>query len=222
MWKWIKEAFKPAQKSTVSIPEPKYDDNLRMVRGSLKWYGYLWDQAQLREDPKNKRMIENAVLKIKSRPTRYKEVALRTGVPWWVIACLHVREANGDFNCILHNGEQIIGDNVKTKLIPQGRGPFATWEEAAIDALSIEQLPVRWSIEETLMFMERYNGTGYLKYHPEVLSPYLWSGTTLYSGHGKYVSDGKFSINAVELQCGTAAMIKSLGNMIQLTRVQYK
>ena len=180
------------------------------MHGSLEWYGQLWDNAELTDDLDDRRRLNRAVKKIQEHQMRYQMVERKAHVPWWVIAVIHMREADCDFRSILHNGERIIGTGEKTRLVPKARGPFATWEEAAVDALNIIRKPEHWTIERTLQFLEKYNGTGYLRYHPETLSPYLWACTTLYSGFGKYVADGKFDPRARELQCGVVAMIIKL------------
>lgn len=207
MWKWIKEVFTPKPKPRVETPAPKYDDSIKLIRGSLKWYAHLWDTCELRTDNLNISRNEYAVNKLNKNSARYKELGLRIKIPWWVIGCVHMMEAGGNFQGCFHNGEAIIGTGRKTTLVPKGRGPFATWEESVVDALQLVEVPKTWTIESALMFFEKYNGTGYLKYHPEVLSPYLWSGTMHYE-KGKYVSDGKFDKYAVSKHSGCAAMIK--------------
>ena len=63
---------------------------------------------------------------------------------------------------------------------------------------------------ETQVFRPRtHNGLGYLKYHKNVLSPYLWSGTQHYT-KGKYIADGKFSSTTVDKQLGTCAILKRM------------
>ena len=65
-----------------------------------------------------------------------------------------------------------------------------------------------WSnLDSMLQNIETYNGLGYQRYHKSVPSPYLWSGTTIYT-RGKYVSDKKWSSMAVSKQLGVAAMLK--------------
>lgn len=64
-----------------------------------------------------------------------------------------------------------------------------------------------WRIIEILDRMERYNGTGYRRHHPDVPSPYLWSGAQHYK-QGKYVADGKWSDTAVSKQVGGAVLLK--------------
>ena len=98
-----------------------------------------------------------------------------------------------------------------------GTPPF-TWETSAADALRYDSLhTVRWSsLDATLYACERYNGLGYLRHHPQVPTPYLWSHTTLYT-RGKYVADGKWSSTAVSAQTGIAAIWKRLEAKRQLT-----
>jgi lysozyme family protein len=76
----------------------------------------------------------------------------------------------------------------KTKLVPAGRGPFATWEDAATDALKLKGLHkiTDWSIERMGYEGERFNGLGYVG--KGVNSAYLWAGSTLEQS-GKYVAD---------------------------------
>jgi lysozyme family protein len=45
-----------------------------------------------------------------------------------------------------------------------------------------------WSLAGLLYRLEAYNGFGYRKHHPEVLTPYLWSFSSTTAG--KYVQDG--------------------------------
>ena len=207
VWYWIKSLF---QKDAIVIPHPKYDGELKMVRGSLEWYAYLWDRCQLRVDSESKQKIATAVSKISRHRTRYQIVEKICGVPWWVIGVIHMRESACDFTGVLHNGEKIIGTGKKTSLVPKDRGPFDTWEASALDAFKDRQKPAIWTIENALQFLEIYNGTGYIRFHPETLSPYIWSCTNLYSGYGKYVADGRYDSSAKEEQCGCAAMIKGL------------
>jgi lysozyme family protein len=47
-----------------------------------------------------------------------------------------------------------------------------------------------WSTPAVLHRLEGFNGYGYRKFHPNVPSPYLWSGSNHYT-RGKYIADGK-------------------------------
>lgn len=152
--------------------------------------------------------INAQAAKIISNRSRYEAVSKATGVPWDVIGVIHYRESSGDFAGVLHNGDRIIGTGKLTVKVPKGRGPFATWEEAAIDAL-VNTPPYAaksddWSISGTLDILERYNGLGYrMRGLP---SPYLWAGTDQYV-KGKFVADGKFDPNHVDKQLGTAPIL---------------
>lgn len=152
---------------------------------------------------------------IASRP-RYEVVAKATGVPWDVIGVIHYRESSNDFRGVLHNGQRIIGAGKKTTLVPKGRGPFSTWEEAAIDALAnCHPYLARnkdWSIGATLDKFEAYNGLGYR--NKGLPSPYLWAGTDQYA-KGKYVADGKFDPNHVDTQLGVAPILMKIRQTAQ-------
>lgn len=91
--------------------------------------------------------------------------------------------------------------------MPAGRGPFRSWEEAAIDAL-VNCAPHAarnkdWSPGGTLTKLEEYNGLGYAaRGRP---SPYIWAGTDQYKS-GKYVRDGVYDPNVVDSQPGCARL----------------
>lgn len=149
--------------------------------------------------------------KLVGNRARYLAVAKQSGVPWFVIAVIHQRESSGSFAGVLHNGQKIIGTGRKTTLVPKGRGPFASWEEAAIDAL-VNCAPYAarntdWSVGGTLALLERYNGLGY--YNRGLPSPYVWAGTDQYV-KGKYIADGKFDPNHVDTQLGCAALLMAM------------
>lgn len=163
-----------------------------------------WNKAKFTRSTQ----IEAQAAKIRANRSRYEAVSDKTGVPWDVIAVIHYRESSNNFGGVLHNGEHIIGTGRKTTLVPKGRGPFTTWEDAAIDAL-VNCAPYAarnkdWSIGKTLDLLEAYNGLGYRK--KGLPSPYLWAGTDQYE-RGKYVADGKFDPNVVDKQLGTAALL---------------
>jgi len=154
-------------------------------------------------------VFETVANRIRANKARYQAVSAKTGVPWEVIGVIHEREASLNFNTYLGNGEPL---SRKTRLVPRGRGPFATWEEGAIDALV--NAPPRaasnkdWSIGGTLEIIEKYNGLGYAG--KGIPSPYVWAGTDQYS-HGKYVADGVFDPNYIDTQLGCAGLLKFLG-----------
>lgn len=153
-----------------------------------------------------------AVETILENKNKYINVARQFNMPWEVVGAIHSLEGSLGFNKCLHNGERIIGTGRKTRLVPKGRGPFDTWEDAAIDALEMKRriMPANWTVGNTLDFLERYNGLGYRRWHKDVNSPYLWSGTSYYT-KGKYVSDGKWSSRAVSKQVGAVPLLINLG-----------
>jgi lysozyme family protein len=153
--------------------------------------------------------LDATARKLLDAKPRYQAVEKTTTVPWVVIAVIHERESGADFHCVLHNGERIIDTGRKTTLVPKGRGPFATWEAAAEDALALDRLTKvkDWSIEHTCYMLELYNGFGYRAHH--INSPYLWAGSSNYV-HGKFVRDGVFDSSAVDRQLGCMPLIKTM------------
>lgn len=156
-----------------------------------------------------KAKVAEAIATVAAGRARYEEIEARTGVPWWFIGALHYRESTCDFMGVLHNGEEILGTGRRTTDAPAGRGPFQTWEEAALDALRLKGLHKikDWTMERALFEGERYNGWGYRG--KGVPSAYLWSGTSVYAG-GKYVADGKWSASARDKQMGIAPIMAAL------------
>jgi len=143
---------------------------------------------------------------------RYEAVAKETGFHWCVVAVIHSLESNQNFTTHLHNGDPLTARTVQ---VPAGRplkgNPPFTWQESAIDALKGYSAPE--GLEDTLDFLERYNGLGYrtgagVNTTPPKTSPYLWSGTDQYV-KGKYVADGAFDGNAVSQQIGAVLLLKT-------------
>src|SRR4029077_2040282 len=62
--------------------------------------------------------------------SRYQAVAAQTEVPWPVIAVIHERECSQDWTGSLAQGDP--WDRISVH-VPAGRGPFKSWEEAAIE-----------------------------------------------------------------------------------------
>lgn len=169
-----------------------------------------WERAMIR--PEKAREVSRIVERIAASRSRYDEVERKTGVPHHVIASLHNMEASGSFRLHLHEGSPLTG---RTKYVPKGRPvwgkPPFRWEDSAVDALFYDHMEkVEWSsLGKSLYACEAYNGTGYLRFHPDVPTPYLWSGTTVYI-RGKYVADGKWDRYAVSRQVGVAAIWKRM------------
>ena len=96
-----------------------------------------------------------------------------------MIAAIHERESSQNWFASLAQGDPWNRVSVH---VPAGRGPFKSWEEAAIDALAhCAPYAARnrdWSVGGTLTMLEQYNGLGYAA--RGVPSPYLWAGTDQY------------------------------------------
>lgn len=183
-----------------------------MKIGSLEWYAMIWDSCHLSLNNASIVNLKYAKqMALKYQNTQYQPVSDATGVPWYVVAGIHMREASFNFRGCLLNGEKIIGTNNKTSIVPKGRGPYKTWVDSAIDALNFRQLNLvtDWSLENTLRICEAYNGRGYLLFHQDVKSPYLWACTDQYSC-GLYDSDGDFDPDIMDSGCGIAALLKTL------------
>lgn len=182
-----------------------------MKKGSLPWYAHNYQYCIL--DAGREKQVEFVCKRALANKGVYQDVKTRTGVPMWLVAAIHNLEANADFKAVLHNGEKIIGTGAKTKLVPKGRGPFKTWQEAAIDALIYDGLNnfKAWPIEVCLKVAEQYNGLGYMQHHKMENSPYVWACTSMNDGTGKYKSDGKWSEDMPsESQVGVAAFFKGM------------
>lgn len=164
-----------------------------------------WNRAKI--VPALLSQVERASKKLLAAKDRYEMVEVKTNMPWWIIAVIHWRECTADFRRSLAQGDSWRIESVH---IPKGRGPFSSWEEAAIDALTkCPPFIARnedWSIENALTVLEKYNGLGYAKHN--MPSPYLWAMTNQYL-RGKYVSDGIYDPTTVDKQIGCAAILKT-------------
>jgi lysozyme family protein len=145
---------------------------------------------------------------------RYQRVQTGCGVPWWFVAVVHIREADGSFKAQLSQGDPLGQVSVH---VPAGRGPFldhpgatwSAWERGCFDALidcapHAANNPDR-SLAGWLLYLELYNGLGYAGMGKP--SPYLWSGTDQYVS-GKYVRDHDYEADVVDTQPGCAALLK--------------
>lgn len=163
-----------------------------------------WRRASITPDRKTEVML--VARRLVSNKARYQAVEKRTGVPWFIIACLHEREASGSFKAQLGQGDPL--NHVSTHE-PKGRGPFKTWEDGAYDALvncgPYASRNKDWTIGGALTLTEEYNGLGPETYH-HIPSGYVWGATNI-EERGKYVSDGQWSGSTWDTQIGVAALI---------------
>lgn len=137
----------------------------------------------------------------------------RSTVPWWFIGAIHYRESNFSFARHIHNGDPLSArtTNVPANRPLSGNPPF-TFEDSVSDIIEYKSLNKETSwhlVTRTLWLFEKYNGFGYIKYHNDVMSPYIWGGTDKYVSGG-YASDGKFKEFYVSKQIGCAPIVKTL------------
>jgi lysozyme family protein len=199
------------------MAEPKFAD-------LSSEYWKLFSECQVR--PEKLADVRQVVNTITTNRGRYEAATATMTTPWWFVALIHAMESSLRFDRHLHNGDRLTG---RTTHYPPGRpyanpradpaqGPSATnpytWEESADDILRAKRLHTwtDWTIRAALYKLEQYNGWGYRKYHPGVLSPYLWSYTNHYT-KGKYVADGKWNADAVSRQPGAAAILRVMVDM---------
>ena len=168
-------------------------------------YANLWRTAMLKGGA-DAAQAETFAGKIIAAEQRYRAVQASTGVPWYFIGALHMRESGCNFAGVLHNGDRIIGTGGLTTRVPAGRGPFATWEESAVDALKLKDMHrvQSWSVARMLFQAEVFNGVGYVS--RGINSPYVWAGTN-HEQLGKFTSDHNFDEDAEDTQLGVAAVL---------------
>lgn len=159
-----------------------------------------WDEATL----VRRAQLTAQARKIVAAKGRYAAVAQATGVPWYWIGPTHVRESDMDWGASLAQGDPWRRVSVHK---PAGRGPFASWEAAAIDALQLDGLTrvIDWRLEKLLYYWELYNGFGPRNHG--VPSSYVWAGTSIQKP-GKYVRDGVWSSTTTDMQPGCAGILK--------------
>jgi lysozyme family protein len=166
-----------------------------------------WQNAKLTREAEFTRPAKVAV----ANKGRYLAIARSAGMPdiaWVFIAVSHYRESSQDFSTNLAQGDPWNRVSVH---VPAGRGPFKSFEDAAVDAL-VRCSPYAaklkdWSIGGMLTNLERFNGLGYAARNK--VSAYIWSGTDQYE-KGKFIADGVFDPNKVDAQLGVAGLILTM------------
>lgn len=172
-----------------------------------KWpvYARQWDSMKI--VPDRARTVAAVARRLHASKARYVKIQSATNVPWYMVAVIHERESGQNWSRSLAQGDR--WDRVSTH-VPRGRGPFNSWEAAAVDALAtlkgLHRI-IDWRLEKVLYQLERYNGWGY--FWRGLASPYLWGATTVQQ-RGKYVADGQFSATAWDTQLGCAALIRAM------------
>ena len=156
----------------------------------------------------------------------YDPVATMTGVPWWVVACLHHMECDANPAGGIDNGDPW---NKATVHVPAHRGPYASFEAEAVDALLQYQKPENWGVHLTgrnwndpgwvFWFLESWNGFGARQDRGGQTTPphapaYLYNGAEM--NHvplylkGKDTSDFHFDPEARSSQVGCFAFMLAL------------
>lgn len=169
-------------------------------------------------DPAYQNKISSTAQSIESYKGKYQAVSTALAakwkiIPWEVIGAIHEREGSLNFNTCLHNGDPL---NKVTTHVPKWLGPFGSWENAAIDALSRERYIEGMEtnsvagLARIAEFSERYNWLGYRKKNR--VSPYVWSGASFYTGW-RYVADGKFSATSKDSRPGVMPVVMQLAKM---------
>lgn len=163
-----------------------------------------WSKAKLTRGPEFVKPAQKAVANKQS----YLAIQRRTGVHWVFVAVTHYRESSQDFTKNLGQGDPW---NKVSVHVPAGRGPFASFEDAAVDALvncaPKAALNKDWSIGAMLTLLERYNGLAYANAGRP--SPYIWSGTDQYT-IGKVIVDHGPIEPVVDKQLGCAGLILAM------------
>lgn len=175
-----------------------------------------WSRAKLTRGSDFKPVA--AFLVAPAAKARYLEISKATGVPWFVVAVIHEREASQRWDRQLAQGDPL---NQISTHVPKGRGPFLNHSydpplqdafyrgalDALIDCPPYAAINQDWSIGGMLALLERYNGLGY--FNRCLPSPYIWSGTDQYT-KGKYIRDGVFDPNEVDKQLGCAGLLMAM------------
>lgn len=155
--------------------------------------------------------IQKAAGRVLAGKQRYENVAGSVGkIPWYVVGVINELESTSRFTTHLHNGDPLTS---RTVHVPKGRPksghPPFTWEESAIDALTMQgyNTATDWRLSRILWRLEGYNGWGTRKHG--IFTPYLWSGSQHHS-KGKYVADGHWDPDAKSSQVGCAVILAAL------------
>jgi len=176
-----------------------------------KWpvYADQWNRMVIK--PARYAELEQDARRIIAHKDRYLKIQEATGVPWYLVGLIHLREADGDFSAYLGNGDPL---SHPTRHVPKNRGPFPSFEAGAIDALKLDKLSDvhDWRLEKMLYYSELFNGTGYdMRGLP---APYVWGGTNI-QRPGKYVKDGPggWRANVWDTQPGVAPVLQIISKL---------
>lgn len=177
-------------------------------------YEYLYSICTI--NPGKQAELTAVCKKIIANKKKYQAVEDKINTPWYFVAAIHLREASLNFNTYLGNGDPL---NKKSVHVPKNRGPFNSWEEGAIDALTLEGYAHKtdWSLGTTFKRLEMYNGAGYRTGRmqgtlPLNASPYIYSYTPFYI-KGRSIEDHSWYPDSVDDNAGCMAILKQLEHM---------
>jgi lysozyme family protein len=182
------------------------------MRYSEIWprYAKYWDAMKVSAEWQHN-FVADANYAIAHKVT-YLVIAEKTGVPWPMLACMHRRESDGDFNTYFGNGQPL---SRRTTEEPLNRGPFTgpnAFVNGALDAIKIEGwgTVLDWRLEKQLYYMLLFNGVGSeLWGHP---SSYVWGGTSIQQP-GKWVRDHVWSSTTWDPQPGAAPLLQTISHL---------
>lgn len=210
-------ATRPADLPASGHYDGWYPDKIRQE------YAYNWDRCVVGKEWTP--LVEKYVAKYKANKHIYQQISALTPnkIPPRVIAVIHMKESSMDFETHLHNGDSLARRTVQVPAgmpkAPPSNGKRYTFIESALDALKHDGLfDVKdWSIGNTHLILEKYNGRGYRtgagrNTIPKNSSPYTYSGTQFYIS-GQYVKDGKFSPTTKAKNLGCMAFLKALDSI---------
>lgn len=164
--------------------------------------------------------VERTAKRLLGNKALYRAVSEATGVPILWMAASFEREASSDFRRSPAQGDYWNRVSVH---VPKGRGPFKSWEAAAIDAYKLKNMhkvgAANWTWELMCFYGELFNGFGYRDYH-NMPTPYLWAGTDQQQ-RGKYVEDGKFDTRHFDTQLGIVPMMMRMQALDPTLAVPY-
>lgn len=178
-----------------------------------QYYKSLWDGLQATAS--RRKEAETFAKAILGNKRRYQRIEASTGVPWHFVALAHYRESTLNFNKNLCNGQPL---NMRTTIVPKGRGPYKDFEESAYDALvRIKGYSAKmdWSLGPYMYRIEGYNGYGYHNptqngvQYPSIPSPYLVGGSNKQK-RGKYTRDHYYDPTHWDTQLGVITLLKVL------------
>src|SRR6266852_67948 len=87
-----------------------------------------WNRMKI--EPHAEFMFAHVAWKLSLGKSRYETVSGQTFVPWEFIAVVHEREASQSWAGALAQGDPWNKISIH---VPRGRGPFTSWEDAAVD-----------------------------------------------------------------------------------------